>query len=176
MSLDLLHYKARQREQRARFETVFSVALALLLCIVFGWTCVRTQDTIPRAGWGLLSLWSGYFGWQVYHWIRPRRLAPDATVGTSLAFYRSELERRRDWGRHEARRAGLLFCLAGVAMVLAPPVLRSPDALRELAKAAPFLALLSIWAVAFLFQRRSCQQKLTREIEELSAFERENRP
>ena len=72
VSLDLIRYKAQEREQRARLETTISIAMAAVLCIAFASACARVHDTIPRLGWGLLSLWSIYFGWHAYHWIWPR--------------------------------------------------------------------------------------------------------
>jgi hypothetical protein len=175
MSLDLIRYKVQQREKKSRAETILSIGIAVILCGVFVWGCIRAQDGIPRVGWALLSLWPIYFAWQTYQWIWPRPLWSDATLSSSLTFYRTELERRRDYTRQVWRRSGLIFCLLGLGMVIAPALLQSPDPLGLVGKAIPFLSLLIVWAVSFLYQRRRSLRELNQEIDELHAVEQQNR-
>jgi hypothetical protein len=127
MSLDLIRYKVQQREKKSRAETILSIGIAVLLCGVFVWGSIRAQEAIPRVGWALLSFWPIYFAWQTYQWIWPRRLWSDATLSSSLTFYWSELERRRDYTRRVRRRSGLIFCFLGLGMVIVPALLQSSD-------------------------------------------------
>jgi hypothetical protein len=96
-------------------------------------------------------------------------------VSTTLQSYRSELEKRRDYGRHIWRRAGLTFCFLGAALVLAPGLIKSIEDPRLLVNAAPVFVLLAIWLAVFFPMRRRNQQRLRQEIEELRVFEAENR-
>src|SRR5690349_13206456 len=112
--------KAQRRAKKARLEALFAIAIGLFLCALFARTFSRAEETLPRMGWGLLSLWGIYFAYQAYKWIWPARLAPDADANASLEFYRGELEKRRDYGSNVWRRAGLTFCFLGLAMVIVP--------------------------------------------------------
>jgi hypothetical protein len=174
MSLDLIRYKVQQREKKSRAETILSLGIAVFLCGVFVWGSIRAQEAIPRVGWALLSFWPVYFAWQTYQWIWPRRLWSDATLRSSLTFYRSELERRRDYTRQVWRRSGLIFCFLGLGMVIVPALLRSSDPFGLVGKAIPFLSLLIVWAVSFLYQRRRSLRELEQEIDELLAVEQQN--
>ena len=175
MSADQLGRKARERQDRARRKAISSITLALILFAVFAWDSVRAGALAPRIGFAVLSLWSLYFGYQAYKWIWPRQLATDAPLDTTLQSYRSELEKRRDYLRHIWRWAGLTICFLGVAMVVAPELIRSLNDPRRLLNVAPILVLLSIWLAVFIHTRKRGQRKLQLEIEELRAFETRNR-
>lgn len=174
MSADQLRLKAQQRQRKAHFEAVYSIIIGLTLSVFFAWGSARGGEVFPRMGLGLLSLWCLYFAYHTYRWIWPGRLAPNGTLNTTLESYRRELEKRRDYGRHIWRRAGLTFCFLGLAMVIVPALIKSLDDPRLLRNVAPVLVLLAIWFPTFFFIRKRKQRKLQREIEELRAFEREN--
>jgi len=173
MSSDLLRYKAQQRQSKARMEAMLSIAGGIVLCALFAVSCYRAHTTPSCVGWGILSLWSLYFAWQAYRWVLPPSLAPDAELGTSLEFYRTELEKRRDYGRHIWRRTGLTFCFLGVALVVVPPLLELRNNPRMLLNGAPFFSLLLVWFVIFLRRKKQNQRQLQRDIDELRAFERD---
>jgi NhaP-type Na+/H+ or K+/H+ antiporter len=175
MSADDLRRKAKQRQTKDRYAALLSMAIGLFLCVVFARTFVRVDELIPRLGWALLSLWCIYFVYQANKWIWPGRLAPDATASTSLQFYRRELEKRRDYGRHVWRRAGLTLCFLGMGMIVVPGLIKSLQAPRLLLHAVPFFVLLAIWFAIFFAMRKRNQQKLQQEIDELRMLERENR-
>ena len=141
----------------------------------FARSFARVQEVVPRIGWGVLSLWGLYHVYQAYKWIWPGRLAADATLSTSLDFYRRELERKRDYGRHIWRRSGLAFCFAGLALIVIPALIKALETPRLLPNAVPFFVLLVIWFVVFFSMRKRNQQKLQREIDELKALEGESR-
>lgn len=168
MSLAEIRRKAQRLQTKARLATLARIVIGLVLCVAFARASIRMQDMVPRFGYGVLSLWSLYGAWQSYKWIWPRKLAADAALGTSLDFYRGELERQRDYGRHIWRRAGLTFCFVGVALVILPGLIKALDTPRLLLNAVPFFALLITWFVLFFTMRKRNQQKLQREIDELN--------
>ena len=176
MSANELCRKAQQHERKARFEALYSIIAGLILFVFFAWRFVEPYEVVPRMGVGLLSLWGIYYAYQAYKWIWPGRLTPDATLNTTLQSYRSELEKRRDYGRHLWRRAGLTFLVLGVAMVIVPALIKSLDTPRLLLNTLPFFVILAIWLAVFLRLRKRNRGKLQQEIEELRALERENRP
>ena len=177
MSTNEIRAKAQRHQTKARFQAVYSIIIGLFLCVFFARVFVRPGDywVVSRMGAGLLSLWGIYYAYQAYKWIWPGRLTPGAALNTTLQSYRSELEKRRDYGRHFWRRAGLTFCVLGVAMVIVPALIKSLDTPRLLLNTLPFFVLLAIWLAVFLRLRKRNRGKLQQEIEELRALERENR-
>jgi flagellar biogenesis protein FliO len=176
MSADELHRKAQQRQRKARFKAIYSIIAGLILFVFFAWIFARVHnEVVPRIGVGVMSLWGIYYAYQAYKWFWQGRLTPDATLNTTLQSYRSELEKRRDYGRHVWRRAGLTFGVLGVAMVIVPALIKSLDTPRLLLDLLPFFVLLAIWLAVFLRLRKRNRGKLQQEIEELRVFERENR-
>lgn len=175
MSTEEIRRKAQQRQKKARSIALLGITIGLSLFVVFAWTFARVHEVVPRMGWGLMSLWGIYFAYQVYRWILPARLAPQATVSTSIEFYKSELERRRDWDRHVWRRSGLPVCFLGLAMVVVPPLIRSLNTPRLLANYVPIFVLLLVWVIAFFRLKKRQQQELQQETEELRVLEKEDR-
>jgi uncharacterized membrane protein YfcA len=171
MSADQLRRKAQQRQQRARFEAIFSILLGIFLFLFFARACATAHELLPRMGLGLLSLWCLYFAYQAYKWIWPRPQGPDGALETTLQSYRSELEKRRDYNRHVWRKAGLTFCFLGMAMVVAPVLIKSLDDPRLLFSVAPLFVLLAIWLAVFFPIRKRKLQKLQQEIEDLRTVE-----
>jgi polyferredoxin len=175
MSADELRRKAQQRERKSRFEAAYSIIIELIGFVFFAWAFARAHELAPRIGFGVLSLWCIYFAYQACKRIWQGRLAPDATLNTTLQSYRSELEKRRDYARHAWRKAGLTFCFLGIAMVVAPALIKSLGTPRLLLNFAPLFGLLAIWCAIFFPMMKRNQRKLQQEIEELRVFERENR-
>ncbi len=171
MSLNEIRRKAQELQMKGRLRVLAAMVIGLFLCIAFARMATVVQDVIPRIGWGMLSLWGLYGAYAAYQWIWPRSLAQDATLSTSLDFYRSELERKRDYERHIWRRSGLIFCFAGLALALIPELIPALETPRLLLNAAPFFVLLVIWFVLFFFLRKRNRRKLQREIDELNALE-----
>jgi hypothetical protein len=175
MSLDEIRRRAQKLQTKGRLAALSTIVIGLVLCVLFALSSARPQEVVGRIGWGMLSLWGLYSAYQAYKWIWPGRLAADATFGTSLDFYRSELERSRDYGRQVWRRAGLTFCFAGLALVILPGLIGALRTPRLLWNVVPFFVLLVTWFVVFFSMRRRKLQKLQREIDELKVLEGENR-
>ena len=175
MSTSDLRRKVQRGRLKARLEALYSITVGFLLALGFGLAITRTQELVSRVGWGLLSVWSIYFAYVTYRWILPGRLEGDAALNTTIQSYRSELEKRREFGRRIWRNSGLPFCFLGMALVMAPGLIASIENPRLLVKAVPVFALLAVWLAMFFPLRRRKQQKLQQEIEELRGFEAENR-
>jgi len=176
MSLEEIRRKAHQFHSRGRLKALTAIVIGIALCGVFAATAAKPQYLVLRIGWGILSLWALYGAYQAYKWIWPSSLAADATLSTSLDFYRRELERRRDYVRHIWRKSGLWLCFLGLALVVVPALIAALETPRLLVNAVPFFLLLSTWFVAFIYIRRRDQRTLQREIDELDALGTEPRP
>jgi hypothetical protein len=174
MSADQLRRKAQHGQAKARVEVFFSIVVGIILAAGFARTLVTAHELVLRLGLGLLSLWCLYFAYQVYKWIWPGRLEPDATLSTTLQSYKSALEKRRDYGRHVWRRSGLTFCFLGLALVIVPELIKSLEAPRLLFNVLPVSILLAIWLAIFFPLRRRKQRQLQQEIDELRLFESDN--
>jgi len=175
MSANEIRSKVRERRLKARSEALFSMACGLLLALLFAYAFfTRTDELVTHLGWGLLSLWSIYFAYQTYRWILPGSMEPDAALNTTLQSYRSELENRRDFGRRVSRSTGLPFCFLGMALVMAPALIKSIETPRLLVNVVPVFVLLAIWLAAFFPARRRKWRQLQQEIEELRSFEAES--
>ena len=170
MSLEEIRRKAHQFHNKARLKALTAIVIGIALCGVFAGTSAKAQYMLLRIGWGVLSLWGIYGAYQAYKWIWPSGLAEDATLGTSLDFYRRELERRRDYGRHIWRRSGLWLCFVGLAFVVLPALIAALKAPRLLLNAVPFFVLLAGWIVAFVYIRKRERTNLQREIDALNAL------
>ncbi len=175
MSATDLRRKALERQSKARFEALSTIVIGIVLCVFFAWSFARAHNMLARMGWGLLSLCGIYAAYQAYQWIWPRKLQEEAPIGTCVAFYRRELERRRDYNRRWWRSGLPFFLLLGMVMAgLGTGARNAPP--HPLLNAVPFFLVLAIWVVAFLFIRKKLgSENLQREIEELRAFERESR-
>jgi lipopolysaccharide export LptBFGC system permease protein LptF len=175
MSLDEIRRKAQRLRTKGRLAALLTIVIGLVLCVFFALTASRPQEVVSRIGWGMLSLWGLYAAYQAYRWTWPGTLAADATLSTSLDFYRRELERRHDYARHVWRRAGLTFCFAGLALVVLPALIGAFRTPRLLLNVVPLFVLLIIWFVVFFSMRRRNQRRLRREIDELKMLGGENR-
>jgi len=175
MSADELRRKAQQRERKSRFEAAYTIIAGLILFVFFTRTFSRAHELAPRIGFGVLSFWGIYVAYQACKRIWHGRLAPDATLNTTLQSYRSELEKRRDYAQYIWREAGLTFCFLGMALVIVPALIKSLDAPRLMVNFVPFFVLLAIWCAVFFPMRKRNRRKLQQEIEELGVFEGGNR-
>ncbi len=123
MSLDEIRRKADRFRTGLRRQNLFAYILVAVLVGAFGWITVafRPTNLIMRTGGCLLVLGGLYLGYQVYVRGGRRSRPADAGFADCLNFYRSELERLRDfhnaiWLRLLAIIPGyMVFCL-GFAM------------------------------------------------------------
>ena len=175
MSAQQLRHKVEQRQSKARFTTIFSIIVGLVLCTFFTTTLITTHEITLRAGFGILSLWCLYYVYHSYRWTWPHRAIPDAALGTTMQFYRRDLEEQLDYNRHIWRRAGLPFCFLGIALIIVPELIKVMGVPKLALNVLPVCVLVLIWFAAFIPLSRRRRQSLRHEIEELRAFENENR-
>jgi hypothetical protein len=175
MSADQLRHKAQQRQSKARFDAIRSILIGLVLSTLFGWAFAQENWSYPRLGWGVLSIWSLYFAYQTYKWLWPGAEAPDANLSATLESYRCALERRRNFGRRIVILTGLPFCFLGLALIVAPELIKSIQKPRLVWDVAPVCVLFAFWLALFSPLRKRTQNKLDQEIEELRAFENQTR-
>ena len=132
-----------------------------------------------RIGFGVLCLCCIYVPYRAYKRLWPGRVAPDATLNTTVQSYRSELEKWRNSGRSNKGVLALFFL--GMLMVVVPTMMvRVPVPVKAtpmtgpqlLLNVAPFLLLAMVWAIMLYITKRS-RLKLRQEIEQLRMFERE---
>ena len=172
MSLDEIRRRAQRLQTISRLKVLAAIVIGLFLCAAFARMAAMVGDLIPRIGWGMMSLWGLYGAYAAYKWIWPGRLTADATLSATLEFYRSELERKRDYERHIWRRSGVPFCFAGLALAIIPELIPALQTPRLLLNAVPFFTLLALWFVLFFYLRKRNRLKLQREIDELNALEK----
>jgi len=165
----------RRKALELQFAAVFTIIMGIIFCVFFAWSFARAHSELARMGLALLSLCMIYAAYHAYKWTWPRNLPEEAPINTCLEFYRRELERQRDYS-HRWWRSGLpILRLLGVVMAAVGTGTRNAPP-HPLLNALPFFLALAIWVVAFLLLRKKQgRENLQREIEELRAFERENR-
>jgi hypothetical protein len=193
MSADQLRHKAEKRRRRARFLVLYSIVISVIMFVILA----RHLATVPesfspvvlgplslwsiRIGFGVLCLCCIYVPYRAYKRLWPGRLAPDATLNTTVQSYRSELEKWRDSGRNT--KGVIAFFFLGMAMVIVPTMMvKVPAPIKAtpitgpglLLNVAPFLLLAMVWAMMLYMTKRS-RLKLRQEIEQLRVFEREYR-
>jgi len=175
MSATELRHRALDRQSKARFEALSTIIIGIILCVVFAWSFARAHTVLARMGWALLSLCGIYAAYHAYKWIWPRTLPAEAPISTCVEFYRRELERRRDYNRRWWRSGLPFLLLLGMVMAgLGTGARNAPP--HPLLNAVPFFVLLAIWAVAFFVMKKKLgRENVQQEIEELRAFETENR-
>jgi hypothetical protein len=185
MSADQLRLKAQKRQKGVRSQVLRDAIGGLIVSVFFAWNLIKVNHVwwgvghplslwSTRMGLGLLSLWGLALPFLLYKWVWPARLAPDATLGSTVQWYRSQLEKGRDF----ERRVWLVLipCFVGIAMVIVPALISSVGNPREfLLNSLPFFVLLAIWLPIFLYLRKRRRGRRQKEIEQLRAFESENR-
>jgi hypothetical protein len=176
MSLNEIRRRARELQTKGRLAALGWTAIGLVLAGAFQYGFALTHDLALRLGLGALSVWALYGAYQAYRWMWPASLAADATLATSLDFYRKELERRRDYIRNIWRLSVLWLFFIGLAALILPMVIGTHANPRLLLNAIPLFTLLVVWFVAFFYIRKRDQGNLQREIDELGALESEPRP
>jgi hypothetical protein len=126
MSETELRHRAEDRRRRDRERALLGTVLALAMALIFALAAARANAALTAAGWGVLSLWSLYFAYQVRRWLWPE----EAPTEPSLQFYRREVEHRLEYGRRIWIRSGLPVAFFGLALVLVPPLAGAPSRLR----------------------------------------------
>jgi hypothetical protein len=175
MSAEDLRHRAHQRQTKAYWTFIFTIAIGVGLSAFFAWSFLRASNGVPRIGLGILTAWGLYSAWLAVRWLRPDRLRPDPTIEDSLKFYRKELQRQLDYNVHVWRRTGLPLCMLGLGLIVLPELLKALAAPKLLMNVAPVLVLLAVWLAIFFPTWKKKRRKLQQEINELREFENTNR-
>lgn len=123
-------------------------------------------------GLGLLSLWGISLPFLLHKWVWPARLPPDTPLNTTLRWYRSQLEKGRDFDRRVW--FILIPAFAGIALIIVPALISSlGNRVELLQNSLPLFALLAIWLPIFFYLRRRRHGRRQKEIDQLNAFEKE---
>jgi hypothetical protein len=168
MSLELIRYKAKKLEGTIRQQVMgiyFCVLLIVAACVFISW---RIDQIFVRIGAGILVLWALSLAYQARKGVWPVRLAPDATLRVSLDFYRQELERQRSYIRTTGQM--LWPILLSTALFVTPAV---RVRLETLVKMAPFLMMMTAWAVALIVIAKQKLRAVQRELDEIDAVDKE---
>lgn len=172
ISLQRFRRKAYKLQKKARREVYALSALAAILVSSFLFALTQTQGTVQRIGLGLLAAWALLLPFQAYRMLRLTAPASDATLATSVAFYRRQLERHRDYHWHIWRWGVVPFLLGGA--VYGWPVFvglaANPKLLPNI---LPFSVLLVVWVAAFFYLRRRRVRKLRRKLDILDELQKE---
>jgi hypothetical protein len=173
MTMEKIRQKARELHRKTRRQLLG--ALSAPLTVVCFYAFARKQFAPLQHV--LQPLFACAFAWSLaglYFLNRGKWSAPmpgDAGLSAGLEFCRREIQRRRDhfrfvmlWGAGPILLAIGTFILA-LAMVAGKGVLP---------KAMPFMTLVVVWIVAYLFILRAEQRKLQHELDELNEIARES--
>lgn len=167
LSPQLQRRRARDLAVSTRSDILGSLAAAMLFVLVLALRmdvtdlAVQLSLALPVA-WTLLTLYR--FRARIWPSLQAQ---PADEASPSLAFYRVQLEQRRDHLRSAWIWNGplLLACLTLVAVGFARNPLPGIERLRTI---APFLLLLAAWVVAGIWRRRRWAAEIQREIDEIA--------
>jgi hypothetical protein len=172
ISLQRFRRKAHKLQKKGRREVYALSAVAAIFVSSLLFALAQTQATGQRIGLGLLAFWALLLPFQAHRMLRLTPLASDATLASSIDFYRKQLERHRDYSRHIWRWGVVPFLLGGALYLW--PAFRAIAGNPKLApNIMPFSILLGVWVAAFFYLRRRQLRKLRRKLDILDELQRE---
>jgi hypothetical protein len=154
--------RAEQLFVSTRWEILMSLAAPLFFIAVLVWRLPPAGFPLQPVGLAAAALWIALtlFLQRQHIW----GAAPDA-ASTGLAYYRRELEMRRDHLRNAWLWHGpLLVALIFLAATFAGAAFPGGDRFRN---AAPLLGVLALWIVVGIIRRRRQAAGIQREIDEI---------
>ena len=165
MSLEEIKKQMGQLQKKMRQRNVV-VGLALLLLVV---VCARllfkAGNLIEGIGAALLVIGAGYVGYQLLL-IRkkPASVIRENEPLASAMFYRTELERQRDFHRGLWLWSRLVIVVPGVVVLLIGSVIEHPERIHRIRLNAATVAVLAVLQVA---RQLRLARKYQREIDAL---------
>lgn len=179
MSLQDLRERLRQLQAKSRREGIRETAIGLAVLAVFSVVFARADAPLERFAFGLFisGTLAAFLPHTVQAWKNRRRgnLAPEMALTTCIQFYRRLLEPRRTYEKWTA--VCLLLVFFGMMLILLPMVsnqIENPASQVSVRSILPFSIILALWGLTFILMRRRHQRWLRRELEILSALEKEN--
>lgn len=145
--------------------------LALVWCAV---VVATAPDVWMQIGVSLLLLGVAYSLFQWRRRVAAQRPQASESASNGIAFYRRELERKRDIHR-TLWRWYLLPMMPGAVVVLAWNIFGNPD-MRDTPTHWIALTVTAIWIAIFLFYERAKAAECQREIDALASMEKDTKP
>jgi hypothetical protein len=159
-----MNRRTRELHSSTRTEILLSISAALFFVAVICWQLTSVGVRIPRLELGAVIVWILISLYWFRGWIW-RAEPKDAFAATGLAYYRKELERRRDHLRNAWIWHGplLLACLTLAAVWIGEAF----PGFRRWRNVAPPIVLLAAWTAFSIWRRRIQANELQKEIDEL---------
>lgn len=161
----IVNRRAEELHASTRSEILMSIGAAVLLVGVVLLRFNQARNPLEEAGCALVVLWvaATLYRLRAQIWRTPAR--PDAAAATGVAYYRKELERRRDHLRDAWLWHGPLI----LAFVILTGIWSGWHfiSLTTLDRVVPLLAALALWTIYGLRRRLRQAKALQREIDEL---------
>jgi hypothetical protein len=164
----LVNRRTEQLHRSTRAEIVASMAAAIFFVAVLAWRLPAIGVALQPAGLAAAALWIAVTAFRFRRFLRGAVPAPD-TASTGVAWYRRELEIRRDhlrnaWLWHGPLLLAALLCFASFAGQAFPGL----DRFRN---AAPLLVILLVWMAVGIRRRFRQAADIQREIDDIAQME-----
>lgn len=169
ISLERFRHKARKLRKKARREVYRLSAMAVIVVSFALVAMLRTQGTVQHIGLGIVAVWGLLLPLLAHRFLRPATKESEATLASSIDFYRKQLERHRDY-RRQVWIWGVAPLFLGAAVFFSPILLENPKLAPNI---LPFTILLTLWAAAFFYLSRRNLRKLRRKLDILDELQKE---
>ena len=167
MSLHAIQKKVRKLQLRNRL----SVLGGLVALFLFGRAFMQFQTLLGRIAWGLIILGTIHMMVVIFR-VWSGTLAEDSALTTSIQFYRTRLNRWREFGRRSG--IGLASVLGGTLILVGGVAIESLRHPPSLTAILPFCLLLAAWGVSYIIIGRRQRRWIKHELETLEVLEKEN--
>jgi Flp pilus assembly protein TadB len=170
MTLVMIRHKTQQLQEKTRRELLGGIVAAVFMVGCYGFCIWWIHAGVFRMAFALAIAWTLAGQYYVNRRNHSDAAQMDASLSTSLEFYRQEVERRRYLsGRFLLWSIGPIILALGAfcAHLLA-------WAHGFLLGTVPFFTVLGLWFVLLFLQRMRQQRDLQRELDQLNELERLN--
>ena len=167
MSIEEIRRRAGKLNRRVWQRNAREYVASLIVALFFGYDFWRSDDTLERAGYGLIVAGTLWVAWQLHRRGRAMAMPEDMGAAGSVEFLRNELMRQRDALR-AVWRWYLGPLIPGLAVLIAAFARTNPAHLRHygwIVTAYTALAAAFFWWVGRLNLRAA--DRLDRQIREL---------
>lgn len=164
----VMNRRTQQLHASTRSEIVMSILAALFFVAVLAWRLPTAGFALAPVGLAAAALWIAITAFRFRKIIRGSGSPPD-TASTGLAYYRRELEIRRDHLRNAWLWHGPL--LLAVLLFLASFAGRTFPGMDRFRNAAPLFLILVPWIIIGIQRRFRQAADIQREIDEIARLE-----
>jgi len=149
--------------------TLGGYAVCFMVIVSFGSFIFTFHNTLLQVGSGLTVAAGLYMAYQVYE-RRNRKLPSETQPSTCIAFYRTELERQRDFHRGSWFWSRLVIMIPGYILVLIGFAMAYPESARVMAVIGACFLGLCVVAVPLNLR---LSRKYQRQIDEVDSLPKE---